>query len=106
MAVSGIDNSTPQDLTVRGAVERQKSHGTCLGAVRLEQSIHFFFDYTDTNPRGPSRAGIPYKSFGIPRNLAQNLESGIFWFREFPNTSGYFNSVQLVVCSYKLVGLL
>ena len=25
--------------------------------------------------RGPSRAGIPYKLFGIPRNLAQNLES-------------------------------
>ena len=51
--------------------------------------------------------GISHKIW----NLA--LESGIFWLikvREFPNNSGYSNSVQLVICSsrcgYKLVGLL
>ena len=32
-------------------------------------------DDINQDSRGPSRAGIPYKSFGIPRNLAQNLES-------------------------------
>ena len=43
--------------------------------------------------------------------LPSNLESfGLIKVREFPNNSGYSNSVQLAVCSsrccYKLVGLL
>ena len=65
------------------------------------------------SPRGPSRAGIPYNSFGIPRNPTRNLESGILGLikvRLFQETSGYFNSARLrsvygprLACSARVV---
>ena len=102
----------------------------CL--LKLQKALSTFLtNYSKLKPSVAALSGeISSRSRGFPHALESRkshleslrtshktwnlaLESGIFWLikvREFPNNSGYSNSVQLEVCSsrcsYKLVGLL